>query len=153
VRPRGWFAWGWSWLLSIRRALRTEMPAAAAAASWLLPPRRFVMNKLRWGFVSGAGIPWALRIGTKVSGSHPTGQRASRQPANFIVGGHPGENGFAESFNGRFGDEFLNTEQFTTAPEAQILTDRWRWEYNTLRLHSALQGRTPLEAAQQGAAA
>ena len=41
----------------------------------------------------------------------------------------------------------------TTAPEAQLLADRWRWEYNTLRPHSALQGRTPLEAAQQGAAA
>jgi transposase InsO family protein len=55
--------------------------------------------------------------------------------------------------NGRFRDEFLNTELFTTAPEAQILADRWRWEYNTFRPHSALQGRTPLEAAQQGAAA
>jgi transposase InsO family protein len=63
------------------------------------------------------------------------------------------ENGFAESFNGRFRDEFLNTELFTTAPEAQLLADRWRWEYNTFRPHSALQGRTPLEAAQQGAAA
>ena len=48
---------------------------------------------------------------------------------------------------------FLTTELFTTAPEAQILADRWRWEYNTLRPHSALQGLTPLEAAQQGAAA
>ncbi|MCP9790684.1 integrase core domain-containing protein, partial [Vulcanococcus limneticus] len=56
-------------------------------------------------------------------------------------------------FNGRFRDEFLNTELFTTAPEAQILADRWRWEYNSLRPHSALQGRTPLEAAQQGVAA
>ncbi|QNI68051.1 transposase [Synechococcus sp. BMK-MC-1] len=37
--------------------------------------------------------------------------------------------------------------------EAQGLANRWRWEYNTLRPHSALQGRTPLEAAQQGAAA
>jgi transposase InsO family protein len=43
----------------------------------------------------------------------------------------PWENGFAESFNGRFRDEFLNTELFTTAPEAQLLADRWRWEYNT----------------------
>ncbi|WP_216920174.1 integrase core domain-containing protein [Synechococcus sp. CCAP 1479/9] len=42
---------------------------------------------------------------------------------------------------------------FTTDPEAQILADRWRWGYNTIRSHSALQGRTPLEAAQQGAAA
>ncbi|MCX5958059.1 MAG: IS3 family transposase [Cyanobacteria bacterium] len=71
----------------------------------------------------------------------------------YIAPGSPWENGFAESFNGRFRDEFLNTELFTTAPEAQILAERWRWEYNTLRPHSALQGRTPLEAAQQGAAA
>jgi putative transposase len=71
----------------------------------------------------------------------------------YIEPGSPWENGFAESFNGRFRDEFLNTELFTTAPEAQILAARWRWEYNTLRPHSALQGLTPLEAAQQGAAA
>ena len=71
----------------------------------------------------------------------------------YIAPGSPWENGFAESFNGRFRDEFLNTELFTTAPEAQILADRWRWEYNSLRPHSALQGLTPLEAAQQGAAA
>ena len=71
----------------------------------------------------------------------------------YIAPGSPWENGFAESFNGRFRDEFLNTELFTTASESQILADRWRWEYNTLRPHSALQGRTPLEAAQQGAAA
>jgi len=56
-------------------------------------------------------------------------------------------------FNGRLRYEFLNTELFTTAPEALILADRWRWEYNSLRPHSALQVRTPLEAAQQGVAA
>ena len=61
--------------------------------------------------------------------------------------------GFAESFKGRFRDGFLNTELFATASEAQILADRWRWEYNSLKPHSALQGLTPLEAAQQGAAA
>jgi transposase InsO family protein len=49
----------------------------------------------------------------------------------YIEPGSPWENGFAESFNGRFRDEFLNTELFTTAPEAQLLADRWRWEYNT----------------------
>jgi transposase InsO family protein len=56
----------------------------------------------------------------------------------YIEPGSPWENGFAESFNGRFRDEFLNIELFTTASEAQILADRWRWEYNTLRPHSAL---------------
>jgi len=71
----------------------------------------------------------------------------------YIEPGSPWENGFAESFNGRFRDQFLNIELFTTAPEAQILADCCRWEYNTLRPHSALQGLTPLEAAQQGAPA
>ncbi len=71
----------------------------------------------------------------------------------YIEPASPWENGFAESFNGRFRDEFFNTELFTTAPEAQLLADRWRWEYNTFKPHSVLQRRTPLEAAQQGAAA
>lgn len=71
----------------------------------------------------------------------------------YIEPGPPWVNGFAESFNGWFRNEFLNTELFTTAPEAQLPADRWRSEYNTFRPHSALQGRTLLEATQQGAAA
>jgi transposase InsO family protein len=71
----------------------------------------------------------------------------------FIEPGSPWQNGFIESFNRGLRDEFLNTELFATVAEAQGLADRWRWEYNTFRPHSALQGRTPLEAAQQGAAA
>jgi transposase InsO family protein len=63
------------------------------------------------------------------------------------------ENASSESLNGRFRGEFLNTELFATVAEAQALPNRWRWEYNTLRPHSALQRRTPLEAAQQGASA
>jgi len=50
-------------------------------------------------------------------------------------------------------DEFLNTELFTTVDEAQGLADRWPMQgISTLRLHSALQGRTPLEAAKAAAA-
>jgi putative transposase len=45
----------------------------------------------------------------------------------YIEPGSPWENGFAELFNGRFRDEFLNADLFTTAPEAKILADRWRW--------------------------
>ncbi len=89
-------------------------------------------------------IAQALRDWCETSGTTSTA---------YIEPGSPWENGFAESFIGQFRDEFLNTELFTTAPEAQILADRWRWEYKTLRPHSALQGLTPLEAAQQGAAA
>jgi putative transposase len=70
----------------------------------------------------------------------------------YIEPGSPWQNGFTESFNRRFRDEFLNTELFTTVAEAQALADRWRWEYNTIMSHSALQGRTPLETAQAAAA-
>jgi hypothetical protein len=40
-----------------------------------------------------------------------------------IEPGSPWEIVFAESFNCRFWDEFLNMELFTTAPEAQILAE------------------------------
>jgi len=70
----------------------------------------------------------------------------------YIEPGSPWQNGFAESFNSRFRDELLKTELFTTVDEAQGLADRWHWEYNTLRPHSDLQERTPLEAAQAAVA-
>jgi transposase InsO family protein len=68
--------------------------------------------------------------------------------------GFPWENGFAELFNGLFRDEFLNTELCTTAPEAKLLADHWPTQIlKSRRPHSVLHGRTPLEAAQLGAAA
>jgi transposase InsO family protein len=69
-----------------------------------------------------------------------------------IEPGSPWQNGFAESFNSRYRDEFLNIELFATVAEARGLADRCRWEYNTLRPHSALQEHTLLEAAQAAAA-
>ena len=47
----------------------------------------------------------------------------------YIEPGSPWENGFEEAFNGRFRDELLNTELFTTTPEAQLFADRWPWGY------------------------
>ena len=41
----------------------------------------------------------------------------------------PWQLGFAESFNSRFRDEFLITEQFATMAEGQGLANRWPWEY------------------------
>jgi transposase InsO family protein len=54
----------------------------------------------------------------------------------FIEPGSPWENGFNESFNGRFRDELLNGEIFYTLKEAQILIEEWRQHYNTVRPHS-----------------
>ncbi len=56
----------------------------------------------------------------------------------FIEPGSPWENGYIESFNGKFRDELLNREIFDTVLEARIITERWRQEYNTKRPHSSL---------------
>ena len=61
----------------------------------------------------------------------------------FIEPGSPWENGYVESFNGKLRDEFLNGEIFDTLMEAQVLTERWRRNYNQLRPHSSLGYRAP----------
>ena len=61
----------------------------------------------------------------------------------FIEPGSPWENGYVESFNGKLRDELLDREIFYTLTEAQILIERWRREYNTVRPHSALGYRPP----------
>jgi transposase InsO family protein len=61
----------------------------------------------------------------------------------FIEPGSPWENGYIESFNGKFRDEFLNRELLGTLLEARVLTAKWRWHYNTERPHSALGYRPP----------
>jgi transposase InsO family protein len=61
----------------------------------------------------------------------------------YIEPGSPWENGYIESFNGKLRDELLNGEIFTTLREAQVLIERWRRHYNTVRPHSALGYRPP----------
>lgn len=68
--------------------------------------------------------------------------RLDVKPA-FIEPGSPWENGYIESFNGKFRDEFLNRELLDTLLEARVLTARWRQEYNTFRPHSSLNYRPP----------
>jgi putative transposase len=67
----------------------------------------------------------------------------------YIEPGSPWENGYNESFNGKLRDELLNGEIFYTLKEAQILIERWRREYNTIRPHSALGYRPPAPEAIQ----
>ncbi len=61
----------------------------------------------------------------------------------YIAPGSPWENGYCESFNGKLQDELLKGEVFYTLKEAQILIERWRIEYNTIRPHSSLGYRPP----------
>lgn len=61
----------------------------------------------------------------------------------FIEPGSPWENGYNESFNGKLRDECLNTELFYSLGEAQIVIEKWRREFNTIRPHSSLGYRPP----------
>ena len=70
----------------------------------------------------------------------------------YIEPGSPWENGYCESFNGKMRDQLLNGELFYTLKEAQIIIERWRTYYNTVRPHSSLGGQPPVpEAVQHGA--
>ena len=61
----------------------------------------------------------------------------------FIEPGSPWENGYCESFNGRFRDELLNGEIFYSLEEARIVIEQWRRHYNAVRPHSALGYQPP----------
>ena len=61
----------------------------------------------------------------------------------FIAKGSPWENGYVESFNGKFRDELLNRELFLSLAEARWVVDRWRLDYNHRRPHSSLDYQTP----------
>ncbi len=71
---------------------------------------------------------WAYRRGVRICFSRP---------------GKPTDNAFAESFNGRFRQECLNTHWFEGIEDAREKIETWRREYNTERPHSSLGMRTP----------
>jgi putative transposase len=50
---------------------------------------------------------------------------------------------YCESFNSKLRDEFLNGEIFYSLKEVQVLAERWRVHYNTIRPHSSLGYRSP----------
>lgn len=80
-------------------------------------------------------IAWTLRDWCKSAGA----------ATSYIEPGSPWENPYVESFNVRIRDELLAITEFCTLPEAKVLIEDWRTEYNTERPHSSLGYRTPLE--------
>jgi transposase InsO family protein len=78
---------------------------------------------------------------------------AERIKTIYIEPASPWQNGFVESFHGRFRDECLNREQFWTLTEARVVIEDFRLDYNTRRPHSSLHYRSPAEYAAQLSAA
>jgi len=61
----------------------------------------------------------------------------------YIEPGSPWQNGFVESFHGRFRDECLNREQLWTLTEARVVVGDYRRKYNQVRPHSRLGYESP----------
>jgi transposase InsO family protein len=63
---------------------------------------------------------------------------------HFIDPGSPWQNPYNESFNSIFRITCLNRWSFATQAEARVVTRDWQHEYNTIRPHGSLAGRTPI---------
>jgi transposase InsO family protein len=85
-------------------------------------------------FCGKAMLTWAHRRGVKLF---------------LIEPGKPNQNAYIESFNGRFRDECLNENWFTSLTHARVLIETWRREYNEERPKKSLGGLTPMAYARQ----
>jgi putative transposase len=79
-------------------------------------------------FTSKAMFLWSQRTGVEL---------------RFIQPGKPTQNGFVESFNGKFRDACLNENWFLDLADARRTIEAWRIHYNTVRPHSSLGYRSP----------
>ena len=64
---------------------------------------------------------------------------------HYIDPGSPWQNGFRESFHGRFRDEFLFKTLFASVAEARVLCEAFRREYNEERPHQCMGDLTSIE--------
>ena len=79
-------------------------------------------------FIARAIRQWLARVGVETL---------------YVEPGSPWQNGYAESFHGRFRDEFLGLEQFESLAAARKLTAAWKDDYNHRRPHGSLGYQTP----------
>lgn len=83
-------------------------------------------------YISKAMDQWAYRNGVELK---------------FIQPGKPMQNGFIESFNGKFRFECLNQNWFEDLEQARRIIEEWRIEYNTERPTRPQGKKTPEEFA------
>ena len=98
------------------------------------------------------GLPKAIRTdnGKEFCGRAMLTWAHERGVKLFLIEpGKPNQNAYIESFNGRFRDECLNENWFTSLPHAQVVMEAWRREYNEERPKKGLGGLTPSAYARQ----
>ena len=117
----------------MRRKLNSTDAVDALTDLFILRrPPEFIRSDNRPEFIAEKVRTWIAAVDAKTA---------------FIEPGSPWENGCCESFNDRFGDEWLNGEIFYSLREVQITIEQWHHHYNTERPHSALGYRPPAPAA------
>jgi putative transposase len=125
--------------LFTREALAIEVDVS-------LPGARVVAVLERLAAGRGAPAELVLDNGPELTGRALDAWAAARGVRlRFIAPGKPSQNGFVESFNGRFRDECLDQSWFTSLGDARVTVEAWRRDYNGHRPHSALGYRTPAE--------
>jgi len=85
-------------------------------------------------FCCKAMLTWANRRGAKLF---------------LIEPGKPNQNAYIESLNGRFRNECLNENWFTSLVHARVLIETWRREYYEERPKKSLGGLMPMAYARQ----
>lgn len=98
------------------------------------------------------GGPWPLRGRVSHRDEFTTNAVLAWAEARGVVWEYiqpdkPTQNGFAESFNGRLGDELLNETLFRSIRHARLILEAWRRGFNAVRPHSRLGWLTPEEHA------
>ncbi len=130
--------------LSIEDAYTREMPTIEVDTS--LPALRVVrvLERLRLE----RGLPERIVIdhGTEfTSKALDHWAYENNVTLHFITPGRPMENGYIESFHGKFREECLNEHWFLTLDDARETIESWRLDYNRVRPHSSLGYLTPEE--------
>ena len=116
-------------MIRVNRKLNsTDVVDALTDLFILRGPPAYIRSDNGPEFVAEKVRKWITTVGAKTA---------------FIEPGSPWENGYCESFNSRFRDELLNGEIFYTLKEAQIIIEKWRGHYNTVRPHSSLGYKPP----------
>ena len=111
-----------------RKLNSTDVLDALTDLFILRGPPEYIRSDNRPEFIALKVRDWIAAVGAKTA---------------YIEPGSPWENGYCESFNARFRNELLNGELFYSLKEAQILIEKWRIHYNTVRPHSSLDYRPP----------
>ena len=115
------------------------------------PPKERLKDGKQWSALRGShgqsslagdsGSAYAV-VGLLTQQVHPQLASEVRLLAllehNVIRPGKPVDNAFAESFNSRIRDEFLNQHSFRSFAHARNLGADWREDYNTMRPHTSL---------------